>query len=58
MLRTQVVELANQNFFGQLANAFFIRIALLGDFYDDNDVRRDVNFVDYVYRWVKKIKLR
>ena len=46
---------ANQNFFGR-ANAFFIVLPYWGDFYDDNDVRRDVNFVDYVYRWVKKDK--
>ena len=46
---------ANQNFFGR-ANAFFIVLPYWGDFYDDNDVRRDVNFVDYVYRWVKKEK--
>lgn len=46
---------ANQNFFGR-ANAFFIVLPYWGDFYDDNDVRRDVNFVDYVYRWVKKNK--
>ena len=45
---------ANQNFFGR-ANAFFIVLPYWGDFYD-NDVRRDVNFVDYVYRWVKKDK--
>ena len=44
---------ANQNFFGR-ANAFFIVLPYWGDFYDVNDVRRDVNFVDYVYRWVKK----
>ena len=46
---------ANQTFFGR-ANAFFIVLPYWGDFYDDNDVRRDVNFVDYVYRWVKKDK--
>ena len=46
---------ANQNFFGR-ANAFFIVLPYWGDFYDDNDVRRDVNFVDYVYSWVKKDK--
>ena len=46
---------ANQNFFGR-ANAFFIVLPYWGDFYDDNGVRRDVNFVDYVYRWVKKDK--
>ena len=46
---------ANQNFFGR-ANAFFIVLPYWGDFYDDTDVRRDVNFVDYVYRWVKKDK--
>lgn len=46
---------ANQNFFGR-ANAFFIVLPYWGDFYDDDDVRRDVNFVDYVYRWVKKDK--
>ena len=46
---------ANQNFFGR-ANAFIIVLPYWGDFYDDNDVRRDVNFVDYVYRWVKKDK--
>ena len=46
---------ANQNFFGR-DNAFFIVLPYWGDFYDDNDVRRDVNFVDYVYRWVKKDK--
>lgn len=46
---------ANQNFFGR-ANAFFIVLPYWGDFYDDNDVRHDVNFVDYVYRWVKKDK--
>ena len=46
---------ANQNFFGR-ANAFFIVLPYWGDFYYDNDVRRDVNFVDYVYRWVKKDK--
>ena len=46
---------ANQDFFGR-ANAFFIVLPYWGDFYDDNDVRRDVNFVDYVYRWVKKDK--
>ena len=46
---------ANQNFIGR-ANAFFIVLPYWGDFYDDNDVRRDVNFVDYVYRWVKKDK--
>ena len=46
---------ANQNFFGR-ANAFFIVLPYWGDFYDDNDVRRDVNFVDYVYRWVKTDK--
>lgn len=46
---------ANQNFFGR-ANAFFIVLPYWGDFYDDNDVRRDVNFVDYEYRWVKKDK--
>lgn len=46
---------ANQNFFGR-ANAFFIVLPYWGDFYDDNDVRRDVNFVDYVCRWVKKDK--
>lgn len=46
---------ANQNFFGR-ANAFVIVLPYWGDFYDDNDVRRDVNFVDYVYRWVKKDK--
>lgn len=46
---------ANQNFFGR-ANAFFIVLPYWGDFYDDNDVRRDVNFVDYIYRWVKKDK--
>lgn len=56
MLRTQVVELQIK-LFGR-ANAFFIVLPYWGDFYDDNDVRRDVNFVDYVYRWVKKIKLR
>lgn len=48
---------ANQNFFGR-ANAFFIVLPYWGDFYDDNDVRRDVNFVDYVYRWVKKDKVQ
>ena len=44
---------ANQTHMGR-ANAFFIVLPYWGHFYEDNDVRRDVNFVDYVYRWVKK----
>ena len=44
---------ANQTHMGR-ANDFFIVLPYWGHFYEDNDVRRDVNFVDYVYRWVKK----
>lgn len=51
--RCMVAGAANQTHMGR-ANAFFIVLPYWGHFYEDNDVRRDVNFVDYVYRWVKK----
>lgn len=46
---------ADQEHIGR-ANAFFIVLPYWKGFYEDKDVRRDVNFVDYVLRWVKKSK--
>lgn len=40
----------NSKYMGR-ANAFFIVLPYWKDFYEDSDVRRDVNFVDYVYKW-------
>lgn len=46
---------ANQTHYGR-ANAFMIVLPYWAGFYDNNDVRRDVNIVDYVLRWDKKKK--
>lgn len=46
---------ANQTHYGR-ANAFMIVLPYWKGFYEDKDVRRDVNLVDYVLRWDNKKK--